>query len=408
MPGRALPVPVGTGVAPGRSWPACSLRRRALHPPRPDQGGVGERLRPYQTARRYPHRARLVGRGKAGVQVPGQVRRQGSPRRPHPGTPPLRVRPGFRPQVERIVARSSSAAVAEASERMGSWPEHRLEVEGGRALVRTTSGMGLVEPVNPSNRGVRRHRRPDAPEIELAIKAKEWAEDTAKAQGLPLSVEDHSVISRSRHPCSPVAEHRFAQARQIGWIRSGSSVPTPDGRIDDDAGEHGTDDGPLPGRVEVRPLRPERPRCRRRTRRAPRRLTSVPSFLAAAVRRSSMGLRAAIHSRTLIRPWPWRLASCSRSASACSSSCWTTSASSSTDRARDTARCSFGESNRCRTASAMKCSRGSDRTAMPPQPEEAGSLGAEVTPLAVVTGTGHHAGPALAAMDEAGERIPPG
>ena len=29
---------------------------------------------------------------------------------------------GFRPKVERIVARSSSAAVAEASERMGAWP----------------------------------------------------------------------------------------------------------------------------------------------------------------------------------------------------------------------------------------------------------------------------------------------
>jgi len=127
-------------------------------------------------------------------------------------------------------------------------------------LVRTTSGLGLVGPVNPSNRGVGRHRRPDAPEIELAIKAKEWAEDTAKAQGYPSSVEDMSVI----------AEVAILLASGRAPVRSGppdrldaigiKAVPTPDGRIDDDAGEHGTDDGSLPGRVEVRPLRPERSR----------------------------------------------------------------------------------------------------------------------------------------------------
>ena len=39
---------------------------------------------------------------------------------------------------------------------------------------------------------------------------------------------------------------------------------------------------------------------------------------------------------------------------------------------------------------------------------EARALSAEVAPLAVVTGTGHHPSAALAAVDEAGERIPPG
>ena len=116
-----------------------------------------------------------------------------------------------------------------------------------------------MEPLSPSSRGARRPRRPDAPETELAGKAKEWAEETAHAQGLPSRVEDTSVIS----------EVAILLTSGRLPVRSGSpdwldtvgieAVPAPDGRVDDDAGEHGTDDGPLPGRVEVRPLRPERP-----------------------------------------------------------------------------------------------------------------------------------------------------
>ena len=138
--------------------------------------------------------------------------------------------------------------------------QHHLEVEGGRALVRPASPLGVVEPLSPSSRGARRPRAPGAPEIELAVRAKTWAEDTAKAQGLPLCVEDASVIS----------EVAILLTSGRVPVRSGSpdwldtvgieAVPAPDGRVDDDAGEHGADDGPLPGRVEVRPLRPERPR----------------------------------------------------------------------------------------------------------------------------------------------------
>ena len=116
-----------------------------------------------------------------------------------------------------------------------------------------------MEPLSPSSRGARRPWAPGAPEIELAVRAKTWAEDTAKAQGLPLCVEDASVIS----------EVAILLTSGRLPVRSGSpdwldtvgieAVPAPDGRVDDDAGEHGTDDGPLPGRVEVRPLRPERP-----------------------------------------------------------------------------------------------------------------------------------------------------
>ena len=137
--------------------------------------------------------------------------------------------------------------------------QHHLEVEGGRALVRPTSGLGVVEPVSPSSRGARRPRRPGAPEIELAVKAKEWAEETAKAQGLPLRVEDTSVIGEvaillvsGRVPASSGPPDRLDSTGI-------EAVPAPHGRIDDNAGQDSTDDGPLPGRVEVRPLRPERP-----------------------------------------------------------------------------------------------------------------------------------------------------
>lgn len=117
-----------------------------------------------------------------------------------------------------------------------------------------------MEQISPSSRGVRRPQVPGAPEIELAVKAKAWAEDTAKAQGLPFRVEDSAVISEvailltsGRAPvCSSPPD----------WLDTVGieAVPAPDGRIDDDAREHGADDGPLSGRVEVRPLRPERPR----------------------------------------------------------------------------------------------------------------------------------------------------
>ena len=138
--------------------------------------------------------------------------------------------------------------------------EHHLEVEGSRALVRTTSSLGLVEPVNPSSRGVGRHRRPDAPELELAVRAKEWAMDTAKAQGFPPCVEDMSVIG----------EVAILLASGRAPVRSGppdrlhavgiEAISAPDGRVDDDPGEHGTDDRSLSSRVEIRPLRPQRPR----------------------------------------------------------------------------------------------------------------------------------------------------
>jgi hypothetical protein len=125
-------------------------------------------------------------------------------------------------------------------------------------LARPTGGLGVVGPVSPSNRGARRPRRPGAPEFELVVKAKAWAEETAKDQGLPSRVEDSTVIGEvaillasGRAPVHSGAPDRLDAAGV-------ESVPAPDGRIDDDAGEHGADDGPLPGRVEVRPLRPER------------------------------------------------------------------------------------------------------------------------------------------------------
>ncbi len=85
-------------------------------------------------------------------------------------------------------------------------------------------------------------------------------EKTAQEQGLPICVEDSSVISEiailltsGRAPFPSRSPDRLDT---VGI----EAVPAPDGRIDDDPGEDGTDDGPLPGRVEVRPLRPEGPR----------------------------------------------------------------------------------------------------------------------------------------------------
>ena len=114
--------------------------------------------------------------------------------------------------------------------------------------------------MNPSNRGARRHRRPGAPETELAVKAKEWAVDTAKAQGLPSCVEDLSVIGEV---AILLASGRTpVRSRPPDWLDAVGieAIPAPDGRIDDDARKDSADDGPLPSGVEVRPLRPERPR----------------------------------------------------------------------------------------------------------------------------------------------------
>ena len=114
--------------------------------------------------------------------------------------------------------------------------------------------------MNPSSRGVGRHPRPDAPELELAVRAKEWAVDTAKAQGLPPCVEDMSVIGEV---AILLASGRApVRSRPPDWLDAVGieAIPTPDGRVDDDPGEHGADDGPLASRVEIRPLRPERPR----------------------------------------------------------------------------------------------------------------------------------------------------
>ena len=53
------------------------------------------------------------------------------------------------------------------------------------------------------------------------------------------------------------------RSRPLNWLDTVGieAIPALDSRVDDDAGEHGADDGPLPSRVEIRPLRPERPRA---------------------------------------------------------------------------------------------------------------------------------------------------
>jgi len=84
--------------------------------------------------------------------------------------------------------------------------------------------------------------------------------DTAKAQGLPSCVEDMSVIGEV---AILLASGRTpVRSRPPDWLDAVGieAIPAPDGRIDDDARKYGADDGPLPGRIEVRPLRPERPR----------------------------------------------------------------------------------------------------------------------------------------------------
>ena len=93
--------------------------------------------------------------------------------------------------------------------------------------------------MNRSSRGVGRHRRPDAPETELAVRAKEWAEDTANAQGLPSCVEDMSVIGEV---AILLASGRTPiRSRPPDWLDAVGveAIPAPDGRVDDDPGEDG-------------------------------------------------------------------------------------------------------------------------------------------------------------------------
>jgi len=125
-------------------------------------------------------------------------------------------------------------------------------------MVRSAGGLGGLGPVKPSRRGARRPRRAGATDAGGAVRAKAWAQDTARAQDLPERVEDLSVITEVAVLLAggrmPVASGPPDRLDAVGI----EAIPSPDGPVDDDPGEDCADDGPLARRVQVRPLGPER------------------------------------------------------------------------------------------------------------------------------------------------------
>ena len=208
-------------------------------------------------------------------------------------------------------------------------------------------------------------------------------EKTAQEQGLPICVEDSSVISEIAILLTSGRAPVPAHARQIGWTRSGSKRFRPrTAELTTIRGRTALMMARCRAGSEVRTTAPGGPPCRRRTRRAPRRLKGCRAAWPPPCAGSSMGRPGGHplpHADLSLAVQSWPAARARRRPARAPAG--RTSASSSTERARDTARCSLGESSRWRTASATKRSRGSDEDGHPATAGEAGPLGAEVAAL---------------------------
>jgi len=134
-----------------------------------------------------------------------------------------------------------------------------LAVEGGGTVVPSSRRLGVVGPVSPTGNGDRRRRAPVATDPELGAVAREWAEQTALAQGFPPVVSDPTVVhevaillTSGCHPVMSGAPHGL----DTGGIEP---IATAQGRLDEDPGQNGDDDRTLSGRIEACPLLSEHP-----------------------------------------------------------------------------------------------------------------------------------------------------